>query len=563
MSVPLHSPQIKRYRPSQDALGEAKAAEVLLAILEAVLHEFGLRPSDLASGTTDSGSDVKSVSVNGLHPKYGVLWNWCCCHLMVKAAEDAFGTHADPQKSNNPEARNMLKNVIGMVGTLHKSPNMTAKFEDLQLDLLGEVLKVPNQAPQRWLTLVRTMERVIRLWHVLRKLYSDAGKTFPLEIGDNKDCILQLYSLLRPLSSVTRDGQYGGLPMLADIYMKFGMLKVGVLNSSADLKVFDIPPLGEDGLPDREQQKKPLPHKMVPHDELHSVAQKARDELCRALVSRFYGRVWDDNCLDPSVFCDAACLLTPPFSEGNYLSAMKLTAEEDEHLAAGSTVVAPTSDEEVREKLDGVWAEIKKRAVTAVKTAKNRASSEDGGQGAGPFKRARISGAGPSRHKKHDTDFSMFARNEVAPSQSDQGDVDVVEEEVSSEIMRYKGVFIKSTEVSTTRQLYAHFQFWFLFCISSMCLCFSFLVHMVVNGEEIELNTNIFFPPDPAAFSRVIHPSSCRPAKSSPTGAKQGNKCFPHSNMWRSKHSAVKLLPLRSRETSATAVFSVPGTAVV
>jgi len=302
---------------------------------------------------------------------------------------------------------------------------------------------------------------------------------------------------------------------------------------------------------------------MVPHDELHSVAQKARDELCRALVSRFYGRVWDDNCLDPSVFCDAACLLTPPFSEGNYLSAMKLTAEEDEHLAAGSTVVAPTSDEEVREKLDGVWAEIKKRAVTAVKTAKNRASGEDGGQGAGPFKRARISGAGPSRHKKHDTDFSMFARNEVAPSQSDQGDVDVVEEEVSSEIMRYKGVFIKSTEVSTTRQLYAHFQFWFLFCISSMCLCFSFLVHMVVNGEEIELNTNIFFPPDPAAFSRVIHPSSCRPAKSSPTGAKQGNKCFPHSNMWRSKHSAVKLLPLRSRETSATAVFSVPGTAVV
>ncbi|CAN0341548.1 unnamed protein product, partial [Pylaiella littoralis] len=198
---------IKRYRPAQDALGEAKASEVLLKIFESVLHEFGLRASDLASGTTDSGSDVKSVSVNGLHPKYGVLWNWCCCHLMVKAAEDAFGTHPDPQKSKNPEGRKMLKNVIGMVGTLHKSPNLTAKFEDVQVDLLGEILKIPNQAPQRWLTLVRTLERVIRLWHTLRKLHSDAGKTFPLEEGDNKDCILQLYSLLQPLSSVTRDGQ--------------------------------------------------------------------------------------------------------------------------------------------------------------------------------------------------------------------------------------------------------------------------------------------------------------------------------------------------------------------
>ncbi|CAN0267184.1 unnamed protein product [Ectocarpus sp. 4 AP-2014] len=371
---------------------------------------------------------------------------------MVKAAEDAFGTHPDPQKSKNPEARKMLKNVIGMVGTLHKSPNLTTKFEDLQVDLLGEILKIPNQAPQRWLTLVRTLERVIRLWHVLRKLHSDAGKTFPLEEGDNKDCILQLYSLLQPLSSVTRDGQYGGVPMMAEIYMKFGKLKVTVLNTSADLKVFDIPPLGEDGVPDREEQKKPLPHTMVAPDDLHPVVQKARKELCRALVSRFYGRVWDDSCLDPSMFCDAACLLTPPFSEGNYLSAMKLEAEEHEYLAAGSPVVAPTTDEEVQEKLDGVWAEIKKRAITAVKTAQSRAAGEDGSHGTNLFKRARTSGAGSSRRKNNDDDFSMFGRNEVAPSQN-EGDVDLLEEEISSEIMRYKGVFMKSTDLPPTEVL--------------------------------------------------------------------------------------------------------------
>ncbi|CAM9700890.1 unnamed protein product [Pylaiella littoralis] len=201
------------------------------------------------------------------------------------------------------------------------------------------------------------------------------------------------------------------------------------------------------------------------------------------------------------MLCDAACLLTPPFSEGNYLSAMKLGAEEDEYLAAGSTVVAPTSDEEVQEKLDGVWAEIKKRAITAVKTAQSWAAGEVGSHGTNLFKRARTGGAGSSRRKNNEDDFSMFGRNEVAPSQN-EGDVDLVEEEVSSETMRYKGVFMKSTDLPPTEVL----NYW---------------------------------------------------------SKRDTNKCFPRSSMWRSKHSAFNLLPLRSRETSATAVFSAQGPVVV
>lgn len=171
--------QIKRYSPSQGVLGEAKASEVLLEILKSILHEFGLEPSNLASSTTDNGSDVKAVSVNGLLKKYGVLWGWCFCHLMVKAAEQAFGVHLDPAKSKNPDARDLLRNVIKVVENLNKSSNLRAKFEDLQVELLGEVFKIIKHAPQRWLSLTRTLERIIRLWHVLRKLYSDEGKNFP------------------------------------------------------------------------------------------------------------------------------------------------------------------------------------------------------------------------------------------------------------------------------------------------------------------------------------------------------------------------------------------------
>lgn len=417
---------------------------MLLEIVKSVLHEFGLDPSNLASGTTDSGSDVKAVSVNGLLELYGVLWDWCKCHLMVKAAEQGFGIHLDPAKSKNPEARDLLRNVIKVGETLNKSSNLRAKFEDLQLELLDEVFKIVKHAPQRWLSLTRTLERIIRLWHVLRKLYSDEGKNFPLEEGDNKNGILQLYSLLQPLSSITRDGQYGGAPMTADIYMKFGVLKMGVLDPLKDLKVFDIPPIGEDGLPDRQNQKKELPHHMVSPDDLHPTAKKAREEMRRALVSRFYGRVWDDTTPDPSFFCDAACLLTPPFSEGHHLAAMKLTAGEEAFLPANTGAVAPTSDEGLKEKLDECWAQIKKRAVQAVKTQQDR---PEGGAGSeGPFKRARTRTGRPARKQAEEDPFAVFGRTEVVDD--DESEEDVVEQEVGSEIMRYKGVFMKPKDVS-------------------------------------------------------------------------------------------------------------------
>ncbi|CAM9682822.1 unnamed protein product, partial [Ascophyllum nodosum] len=77
--------------------------------------------------------------------------------------------------------------------------------------MVHDVFKIVKHAPQRWLSLTRTLERIIRLWHVLRKLYSDEGMVFPLDQGSNKDGILQLYSLMQPLSAITRDGQFAGV----------------------------------------------------------------------------------------------------------------------------------------------------------------------------------------------------------------------------------------------------------------------------------------------------------------------------------------------------------------
>ena len=101
----------------------------------------------------------------------------------------------DPHKSKNKEARKVVQLVIKAAAKVNQSTTFKQKFAETQLAMLHEVLKISNHAPQRWLSLVRVMERIIRLWHVFRRVYADADEEFPLD-KDDKDDILQLYSCL-------------------------------------------------------------------------------------------------------------------------------------------------------------------------------------------------------------------------------------------------------------------------------------------------------------------------------------------------------------------------------
>ena len=104
---------------------------MLWRIFVAIMTDIGVKPSDIASGTTDSGSDVKSMCVN--HAKdHGVLWDWCISHMSAKAFEHAFGTTAEPSKSKNPSARDVVRAVIKVMERLNRSPTWRAQFDDIQ-----------------------------------------------------------------------------------------------------------------------------------------------------------------------------------------------------------------------------------------------------------------------------------------------------------------------------------------------------------------------------------------------------------------------------------------------
>lgn len=125
--------QIKCYNPDPSLVVDgAKASEVLLKVFESSLEEFDLSTADPASGTTDSGSDVKAMCVNGLG-SLDICWDWCVSHLATKASEHAFGVSADSNKFKNTLSREIIRLVIKVMERLNKSPTMRAKFEGLQV----------------------------------------------------------------------------------------------------------------------------------------------------------------------------------------------------------------------------------------------------------------------------------------------------------------------------------------------------------------------------------------------------------------------------------------------
>lgn len=232
--------QVKHYAPATE-LDSHKASEVLLKVFESTLGEFGLTLSDLASGTTDSVSEIEAMCVNGLVP-LGIAWDWCMCHAASKSSEHAFGTNANPAESVNKASRELLEVVVRVAQRLNKFPAMKKKFDDLELELelVQELFKGSDLSPQRWPILTRVLERIIRLWNPIRELYTNIGEVFPLERGDNREGILQLYSLLQPLSAIAGDVQYYGVPMTAEMHMAFAVLKMRVLDPTKPLKVSEI-----------------------------------------------------------------------------------------------------------------------------------------------------------------------------------------------------------------------------------------------------------------------------------------------------------------------------------
>lgn len=80
-----------------------------------VLHQFGLKESDIAGAVTDSGTDVKA----GLGEAFN--WEWCVPHMLNRVTVDGAGTAIDKARSRNPLAREVVDDSRRVIEHFKKS----------------------------------------------------------------------------------------------------------------------------------------------------------------------------------------------------------------------------------------------------------------------------------------------------------------------------------------------------------------------------------------------------------------------------------------------------------
>ena len=103
--------------------------------------------------------------------------------------------------------------------------------------MIGSVFKLVNDAPHRWLSLVRVLERVIYLWRVIRAHYhkNEKGKRFPLQ--DVEIVLPLIFALVYPISDIIKDSQALHQWSAGKTLVNMAQLKTGLLNPEVSLEV--------------------------------------------------------------------------------------------------------------------------------------------------------------------------------------------------------------------------------------------------------------------------------------------------------------------------------------
>lgn len=113
---------------------------------------------------------------------------------------------------------------------------------------------------------------------------------------------------------------------------------------------------------------------MISNDNLTEVGRVTRFELRRALVSRYYGRMYDEHIRDPSFLTEASIFLNPAYADSGIPSWLKLQDFDKAALSNNSRASAPTSDAQVKKRTNYAWTKIEDLAIQAGREQLKRAA---------------------------------------------------------------------------------------------------------------------------------------------------------------------------------------------
>lgn len=162
--------------------------------------------------------------------------------------------------------------------------------------------------------------------------------------------------------------------------------------------------------------------------------------------------------------------------------------------------MAPTTDEEEKEKLAGIWRVVKERAIKAAREEKLRAEKRNEAPEVQALKRARVE---PSRSSTPASVFSSFGRRAAVGGDGSSGvggaERDPVAEAVEGDIVRYQAHFMIPDEVCVVGFGFAtgesvHILASRVFCQTVICmwalLCLRFNKNLNLNFGSRNKNIN-------------------------------------------------------------------------
>ena len=109
--------------------------------------------------------------------------------------------------------------------------------------MFGTDLKLVNAAPQRWSSMTKVLERVLKEWLALKAVFDgsypreDERSKFPLK--GLRQQLLELYSLMRLVQRIIIEVQGSGYPSSAVGWFDMMMVRKRILSGEYPLLIYD------------------------------------------------------------------------------------------------------------------------------------------------------------------------------------------------------------------------------------------------------------------------------------------------------------------------------------
>jgi hypothetical protein len=192
------------------------------------------------------------------------------------------------------EVRKVIKHVS-------KSTTMKVLFDETQLEMYGKSLKLVLFAMNRWSSAEECLRRLLTDFIPILRTYHTRSRR--MELKNQKQALLELYSLVRSVNIIIKDLQGNAATSGPNFVLKIALLFLNELSLEEPLVVVspavvagkeDPEDLEEGGLGAEAGEggageKLPRGHTRVAADKLTDIRRESRIRLCAGIVSRFVG----------------------------------------------------------------------------------------------------------------------------------------------------------------------------------------------------------------------------------------------------------------------------------